>query len=46
MAIAEALNVEYEQAFILPDGKKINISSGKGIDENNCDIKEGNRNGY
>lgn len=27
MAIAEALNVEYEQAFILPDGKKINISS-------------------
>ena len=25
MAIAEALNVEYEQAFILPNGKKINI---------------------
>lgn len=28
MAIAEALNVEYEQAFILPNGKKINILSG------------------
>lgn len=25
MAIAEALDVRYEQAFILPDGSKINI---------------------
>ena len=25
VAIAEALNVEYEQAFILPDGKKIRL---------------------
>lgn len=29
LAIAEALKVEYEQAFILPDGKKINILSGR-----------------
>lgn len=28
MAVAEALNVEYEQVFILPNGKKINILSG------------------
>lgn len=25
MAIAEALGVNYEQAFVLPDGSKINI---------------------
>lgn len=25
MAIAEALGVDYEQAFVLPDGSKINI---------------------
>ncbi|MDE7432912.1 MAG: helix-turn-helix transcriptional regulator [Lachnospiraceae bacterium] len=26
--IAEALNVEYEHAFVLPDGKKISINKG------------------
>lgn len=26
MTIAEALEVEYEQAFVLPDGEKIEIS--------------------
>lgn len=25
MAIAEAMGVDYEQAFVLPDGSKINI---------------------
>lgn len=25
MAIAEALGVEYEQAFVLPDGKRIGV---------------------
>ena len=25
MAIAEALNVKYEQAFVLPDGQKISL---------------------
>ena len=29
MVIAEALNVGYEQAFILPDGKKIEIGNTK-----------------
>lgn len=28
IAIAEALDVGYEQAFVLPDGEKINILSG------------------
>ena len=27
MAVAEALNVEYEQAFILPDGSEIKAGS-------------------
>lgn len=28
MAIAEALGVGYEQAFVLPDGEKISINKG------------------
>lgn len=30
MAIAEALGVGYEQAFVLPDGEKIEINNEKG----------------
>ena len=30
MAIAEALEVGYEQAFVLPDGEKIEINNEKG----------------
>ena len=29
MKIAEALDVEYEQVFILPNGEKIKIGNGK-----------------
>ena len=47
MAIAEVLYVEYDQAFFLSNGKKINIiSGGKVIDENNCGIEERNKSGY
>lgn len=29
MAIAEALDVGYEQAFVLPDGEKISVERGE-----------------
>lgn len=36
MAIAEALDVEYEQSFILPGGKKIGMYNGNIDGEGMC----------
>lgn len=35
MAIAEALNVRYEQSFVLPDGEKIRVGTLQGTNKVN-----------